>query len=248
LRAFLKSLKSKFGVTAPKVAVYAHMPWYMRWAGLLAGIAVLAGAGWVVWQYGSEFAGFRKSEIDREMKQLHETVSKQQAELAELRTRLAAAERQAQIEIASQGEVAKQVKTLSGENAKLKEDLAFFQSVLPVSGRDEAVSIGRFKLEPEAVPGEFRFRVLVVQGGQQPREFQGHLQLVVGMQEGVEKRVLTLPSEKEPGNKEFLLNFKSFQRLEGVFKVAPGAVIKTVQVRVYENGARTPKLTQSVNI
>ena len=102
-----------------------------------------------MWQYGSEFAGFRKSEIERETKQLHDTVAKQQTELAELRTRLAAAERQAQIEIASQGEVAKQVKTLSGENAKLKEDLAFFQSVLPVSGRDEAVSIGRFKLEPE---------------------------------------------------------------------------------------------------
>jgi hypothetical protein len=165
-----------------------------------------------------------------------------------LRVRVAAAERQAQIETASQDDLAKQIKSLSGENAKLKEDLAFFQSVLPLSGRDESVSIGRFKLEPEAVPGEFRYRVLVVQGGQQPREFQGYLQLVVSMQQGTQKQVLTLPSEKEPSSKEFLLNFKSFQRLEGVFKVAPGAIIKTVQVRVYENGARTPKLTQSINI
>lgn len=230
------------------MVVQVHRPWYVRWAGLVGVIGVLAGGGWVAWQYGSEFAGFRKSEIDREMKQLRETAGKLQAELDALRARLATAERQAQIETASQGDLAKQVKTLSGENAKLKEDLAFFQSVLPLSGRDESVTIGRFKLEPDAMPGEFRYRVLVVQGGQQPRDFQGHLQLVVSVQEGTQKQVLTLPTEKEAGNKEFLLNFKSFQRLEGVFKVAPGATVKTVQIRVYENGSRTPKLTQSINI
>ena len=145
MRAFLKSLKSKFGVTAPRVAVHAHMPWYLRWAGLLAGIVVLAGAGWVAWQYGSEFAGFLKSEIDREMKQLHETVAKQQAELAELRTRLAAAERQAQIETASQGDLAKQVKSLSGDNAKLKEDQSFRDSTFSGTS-DVAVLKGRFEI------------------------------------------------------------------------------------------------------
>lgn len=246
--AFLKPLKSKFGVGARRVVVRAHVPWYMRWAGLLMVGAVVAGGGWLAWQYGSEFAGFRKSEIDREMKQLNETISRQQAELAGLRARVAAAERQSQIDFAGQADLAKQVKSLAGENATLKEDLAFFQSLAPVGGRDQAVSIGRFKLEPEAVPGEFRFRVLVVQGGQQPREFQGYLQLVVGVQEGDSKRVLTLPAEAEARNKEFQLSFKSFQRLEGVFKLAPGAVVKTVQVRVYENGTRTPKLTQSINI
>lgn len=230
------------------MVVQVHRPWYVRWAGLAGIAAVLGGAGWATWQYGSEFAGFRKSEIEREMKQLQETLSKQQAELADLRARIAGAERQAQIEIASQVDLAKQVKSLSGENAKLKEDLVFFQSVLPLPGSDEPFSIGRFKLEPESIPGEYRYRVLVVQGGKQPREFLGRLQLVVNVQEGDRKRVLTFPAEKELNNKEFLLNFKSFQRLEGIFKVQVGAIIKKVQIRVYENGARTPKLTKSINI
>jgi hypothetical protein len=248
LKAALRWLKSRFGVGAPRVAVRMHMPWYMRWVLLLCVGAAVIGASWATYHFGSEFAGFRKSEIDGEMKRLHELTAKQSAELADVRKTLAVSESQRKIESATYGDLAKQVKSLAEENATLKDDLAFFQSLLPVPGKDDAVVINRFKLEPDAMPGEFRYRMLLVQGGQRPGDFHGHIQLVINAQQGAQKVVLMLPSEADAKSQQFQLQFKSFQRVEGTFRVEPGTVVKNIQVRVYQNGARTPKLTQSVNI
>jgi len=248
LKFSLKSLKHRFGVNAPRVAVRAHMPWFMRWIVLASvGVAVV-GASWATYHFGSEFAGFRRGQIEDEMKRLNELALKQSAEIAEIRAKLAASESQRQIEAVTYGDLTKQVKGLSTENASLKDDLAFFQSLLPAAGHSEAVSLGRLKVDPDAVPGEFKYRMLLVQGGQRPADFQGHVQIVVSALQGAEKVVLTLPPVADGKTREFQLSFKSFQRIEGVFKMAPGAVVKTIQVRVYQNGASTPKLTQSVNI
>ena len=248
MKNWFKSLKNRFGVNAPRVAVRAHMPWFLRWLVLACvGVAVI-GASWATYHFGSEFAGFRKSQIEDEIQRLDQLTVKLSAEVAETRAKLAGSESQRQIEAVTYGDLAKQVKGLSTENAALKDDLAFFQSLLPAAGRDEAVSLGRLKVEPDAVPGEFKYRLLLVQGGQRPADFLGHVQIVISALQGAEKVVMSLPPVADGKMREFQLNFKSFQRVEGVFKIAPGAVVKTVQVRVYQNGATTPKLAQSVNL
>ena len=216
---------------------------------MLAGVIMsIAGASWATYHFGSEFAGFRKSEIEGEMKRLNDLTAKQAAELADIRAKLAVAESQRLIESVSYRDVANQVKQLSNENAVLKDDLAFFQSLLPTAGRDDAIALGRLRVEPDTMPGEFRYRLLLVQGGQRPADFHGHVQLVVSAQQGTEKLVLALPPMADGKMREYQLNFKSFQRVEGTFKMAPDAVVKSVQVRVYQNGATAPKLTKSVNI
>lgn len=248
MKTWVRWLKNRFGVGAPRVAVRTHVPWYMRWAMLALVAAAFIGVSWATYYFGSEFAGFRKSEIESEMKRLNELTAKQEADLAEARKTLAVSESQRKIESATYGDLAKQVKSLAVENAALKDDLAFFQSLLPVPGKDDAVAINRFELEPDAMPGEYRYRMLLIQGGQRPGDFQGHLQLVINAQRGAQKVVLTLPPENDANSRQFQLNFKSFQRVEGNFRVGPDTVVKNIQVRVYQNGARTPKLTKSVNI
>jgi hypothetical protein len=248
LKAWLKRFKNRSGINAPRVAVHAHKPWYWRWLAL-AGIALaIAGASWATYHFGSEFAGFRKSEIDAEMKRLNTLAEKQAAELADIRAKLATSESQRKIEAVTSGDLEKQIKTLSAENDTLKDDLAFFQSLMPAAGHDDAIALGRVKVEPDTMPGEFKFRVLLVQGGQRPADFRGHVQLVVTAFDGAEKIVVSLPPAADGKTPDFQLNFKSFQRVEGAFKMAPGAVVKSVQVRVYQNGVNTPKLTKSVNI
>ncbi len=248
MKNWLRWFRNRSGASAPRVAVTAHVPWYMRWVVMLCVGAAILGASWATYHFGSEFAGFRKSEIEGEMKRLNERTAKQGAELAAAHKLIAVSESQRKIESATYGDLAKQVKALSVENAALKDDLAFFQSLLPVPGKDDSVAINRFKLEPDAMPGEFRYRMLLVQGGQRPGDFHGSVQLIINAQQGAQKVVLTLPAEADAKSQQYQLNFKSFQRVEGVFRVDPGTVVKNIQVRVYQNGARTPKLTQSVNI
>ena len=245
---FLRALQRKFGISAPRVSVRAHVPWYWRWLGYIALGAAVVGIGWTTYDYGMELAGFRQSEAARAHAKLKEEISKRDTENAELRSQVTAAERQMQIERAAFGDVSKQVKTLAEENAALREDLAFFQSLMTVSGKEGALSVNRFRVQPEALPGEYRYRLLLVQTGQRVKEFQGKLQFVLNLQQGDRKFVLTLPAEGDKDSKEYEVNFKFFQRVEGTFKVAPEAVVKSLQIRVFENGSIAPKLLQTVSV
>ena len=244
---FLRALRRKFGISAPRVSVSAHVPWYWRWLGITALGALVVGVGWATYDFGMEFAGFRQSEAALALARLNDQIKQRDVEIAEMRSKVAAAERQLQIERATYGDLAKQVKALADENAAVKEDLAFFQTLMPASGR-EGVSINRFRVQKEAIPGEYRYRLLLVQAGQRVKEFQGNLEFVLNLEHNDRKFVLSLPPESEKKAKEYQLSFKFFQRVEGTFKIAPDAVVKSLQVRVFENGANAPKLTQSVNI
>ncbi|MDP2241905.1 MAG: hypothetical protein Q8K18_17350 [Burkholderiales bacterium] len=245
---FLKFIQRKFGISAPRVMVRTHVPWYLRWLGLIVVGGLLFGIVVSTYDYGMDFAGFRQREADRTLEKFMEKINSQQNEIAELRSRVTNAERQMQIERATYGDLEKQVKSFANENATLKEDLAFFQSLMPASGRNDAVTINRFRLQQDTLPGEYRYRLLLVQTGQRLKEFQGSLQFILNIEQGDRKAVLTLPLEQDRSAKEYQLNFKFFQRIEGTFKIAPDAVVKGMQVRVFENGSNAPKLTQSVNI
>ena len=98
-----------------------------------------------------------------------------------------------------------------------------------------------------SLPGEYRYRLLLTQTGQRSKDFQGNLQFVVNLQQDNKKVVMTLPAEGDPEAKGFKLNFRFYQRIEGTFRVAPNAVVKSMQVRVFENGSSEPKLTQTAN-
>ena len=227
------------------MAVRPDIPWYWRSLTALAGIALASAIA------GGIFTALAKRDSNAavEVEQLQKRLDAQEEELAQVRPRLAQAERQTQIDRAAAADLAKQVKALSFENAALKEDLAFFQSLMATPGaREDGISVNRFRVQPDVVAGEYRYRMLLVQAGQRPREFQGSLQFVLDVQQEGHKIVLMLPPEPHDAGREYQLNFKFFQRVEGTFKLTPGSVLKGMQVRVFENGARTPKLTQTLNV
>jgi len=244
--AVLKNLKRRFGIAAPRVAVRTHVPWYWRvlLTGVLLGLVMII--AWATFDFGRRLAGFHQGLSDRERERLESQVEYVKSENEALRRTLAAAERQLQIEVATHESVATQVQALTGENATLKEDLAFFQSLM-ANGEPGAITINRFRVEPDALPGEYRYRLLVVQARQRGREFQGRLQLVIDLEQDGRPSVMTVPADSaEVGG--LRLNFKFFQRIEGSFTVTSGAVVKRVHARVFEQGASTPKSSQTFNL
>ena len=243
-----RTLKRKFGIAAPRMAVRTHVAWYWRWLGIAVVGVLVVGVGWATYDFGMTFAGFRRVETDRELAKLNDTIARQQQEISELRSHVAQAESQLQIERATYGDITKQVKSLAEENATLKDDLAFFQSLMPVAGVEGAVSVNRFRVEPNCMPGEYRYRLLLVHAGQRVKEFRGSLQFVLNVTQDGKEMVLTLPQAEDRNAGEFQLNFKLFQRIEGTFKVPPRAVVKSMQVRVFESDSNAPKLTQTVKI
>jgi len=62
-----------------------------------------------------------------------------------------------------QQKLAQQIRTLEQENARVREELATFESMLSSEARTaNALSIYRFKVEPDVLPGEYRYRLLLL--------------------------------------------------------------------------------------
>ncbi|MBI5006236.1 MAG: hypothetical protein HZB95_03825 [Nitrosomonadales bacterium] len=250
MQPIIRRFRRKFSISAPRLSVRPHVPWYVRWAIAAPFLLLIGFAIW--WAYGSglELAGFKRNQAEQELNVLRERVQFLEAENAQQANQLAAYERQGQIEQAVNIEVDAQVRSLNEENARLKEDLLFFQN-LPLTGAREAeLSIHRLKVEPDVLPGEYHFRMLLVQSVQQRgRQFEGNMQLVVNGEQDGRKVVLQFPQENSPTDvASHQLSFKYYQRVDKVFKLPPEMQIESVQVRVFEKGMQEPKIKQTVAV
>jgi uncharacterized protein DUF6776 len=242
----LKRIRQRFGISAPRMTVNTHVAWYWRMLGLVAVLSCsFALAAWI-YDSGQRIAGFDRSEAEQELSQLRESVGRLTQEAAGMRASVNASESKLQIERAAQAQLARQVKALEVENARLKEDLAFFENLIPGEHRDNAVVINRFRVEPGALPGEFRYRLLLLQGGRHEQPFQGNLQLLVTVQQDGKDDIITLPEERAA--QAYKVSFKSFQRVEGTFQVAPDARVKMVQVRIFEGSSTQARATKSFSL
>jgi hypothetical protein len=226
------------------LAIQAHVPWYLRWLLGLAFLTLAAAFALVAYDMGLRYAGYDRSAAEELRSRIADRNSKLEVENISLRKELASLERQMQIEQSTHGNLSLQVRALSEENALLKEDLAFFQTLMASSGDPGGISISRFRVQRDAMPGEYRYRLLIVQSKQRVKEFVGHLQLVIDLEEGGKSVVLALPKEgdRDPA---YNLSFKFYQRIDGVFTVSPDAIVKKVQVRVLESGIPVPKSSQT---
>lgn len=243
----IRVIKRRFGIAAPRVAIHTHVPWYWRWLSVAAFAGAVIGVGWLTYDLGRQYAGFDNSEARREKSHLQDLNSKLQDENVALRREIAAAERQLQIELATHGNLSGQIHSLSEENALLKEDLAFFQTLMASGGEAGGISVNRFRVQPDVLPGEYRYRLLIAQSKQRVKDFRGRLQFIVNLEQDGRSEVVSIP-KGDDGSQAYNLAFKFYQRVEGTFLVPPGAVIKKVQVRVLETGNSTPVSTQTVTL
>lgn len=243
----IRSLKRRFSISAPRLSVRPHIPWYVRWAITLPFLLIMGYLVWWSYETGMELAGFHRGQAEKEIAELRGRVVFLEAENARQLNQIAVDERQAQIQQAAADEVQVQIKALHEENAQLQEDLSFFQNLPLTSGRDADLSIHRLKLEAGTLPGEYHLRMLLVQGVQRRgREFDGSLQIVVNGAHDGEKVVLQFPQQKENDVAEYRLSFKYYQRVDRMIRLPPDTHVDSVEIRVFEKGLQEPKAKQAV--
>ncbi len=212
---------------------------------------VVLSLSWVLgaWLYdqGRRIAGYHNDESAREIQSLRNHVMELDSELTKLRSLAGSGESSLQIERSAQKQLTRQVKILEMENAALKQDLAFFEGLMPVPGASDDIGlrIDRIRVEPDVAPGGYRYRVLVVNsGGRQLKEVRAELQLAVRVRQNGKDVIIVLPSEGSEDEK-YRFEIKHFRRLEGEFSVPSGAVVKSVEAKILQEGA--VRARQSLN-
>ena len=250
MSARLWKIRQRFGIAAPRVAIHTHIPWYWRWVGVAVLIGVSAAAAAWIYDAGRRFAGFDQSEAREELATARAELTQARAELERLRAIANAADSRVSIERTAQQKLAQQIRALEQDNTRVREELATFESMLSSDARSAtALSIHRFKVEPDLLPGEYRYRmVLLTPSGRKERDFSGRLELVVSLTEGGRNAMMSFPEQADAGAGAFRLGFKHFRRVEGSFRISPKAKVESVQVRVYEAGSSQPRATQTVTL
>jgi Family of unknown function (DUF6776) len=201
-----------------------------------------------MYDIGRRFAGFDRTMLDDEVEQLRARVAELEEKLPKLQAIADSSDARLKIEQTAERNLARQVRELEADNARLKEDIAFFENLSSQDHTDDRVTVARFKVESNVIPGEYRYRVLVMQGGSRPREFTGRLQFIVTMRRDRKDVTTVIPDDTAEAKSTYQITFKRFFRADGVFRVDPDAKVRTVQVRLLEKGSGQPRATQTYSL
>jgi len=246
-KLFLRNLS----VSSPRMTVRSQMPWPLR---ALLGFLVLASAaavGVAVYEYGRNFGGPDRRELAAEVDKLRSQLREATAERERYAALATAGETQNKVDRAAQEQLAKQVVSLEGDLARARADLAFFESLLPAPANAKGVQIRSFRAEAdEAAPNNLRFRLLVQQSGNPKEDFQGSVQLEINYIHASKPHTLHVPDPNsgEASAGPLTLSFRHYQRVEGSFVLPPGAVARSVMVRVLARGQSQASTQQSFNL
>lgn len=235
----LGSTKFKFwrrrrSVSLPRLTIKAPWSWPARLAALAGVAAISAAVGiWLV-ENNRPFASVSIDDARQQLVTYRDEVARLTTERDQLSAGVNSAESELNIERATQRQLLNQVKALEQENARLKEDLAFFDSLLPDASGPQGIAIRRFKID-QVAPNQLRYRVLVMQGGKS-EHFSGVLQLVVTTLLDGKSAMIVFPDETGADPGKFKLGFRHYQRMEGTLTLPEGATPTVVSARVLEKG------------
>ena len=220
-----KLLRRRLTISAPRMAVRSALPWPLRWAVVAITLGFCGAIALWAFEFGKSIAGIdngAKEELLRlraDTDKLREDRDKAQSVINTSASLLTA-------EKAAQERLAAQVKSLEAENRALRDDLGFFERLIPASGGEGVAIRG---LQAEVLSGaQLKWQVLLIHPVKNASEFRGKLEVkLAGTLDG-KPWTMDLPGGPQP------LAFKQYRRVEGMVDLPPQAVVKNVSAKVVE--------------
>ena len=246
MRGLGRRLRSSFGIGSGRMAIRSQHAWYWRWT---LNILMMAAVGAVVWwlvQNSYRITGFDMEEVKHQISTLTEENRVMKRDLEGARTTAAERNRQLQIEKAAQGELARSVAQLQDENAALKEDLGFLRNIMSSGATPEGLGLSNLKIERDGKPNEFRYRMLLTQGGQRKQDFKGKVQIVARVAKDGNVGSVTFP-DPSAGESAGSFEFRFYQKIEGRFVIPDGTTLKSADVRVLALPGGQVKLSRTIS-
>ncbi|MCZ8252602.1 MAG: hypothetical protein O9318_09045 [Hylemonella sp.] len=240
----MRLLLRRLTVSAPRMSVRSALPWPLRWIGAAVVLGFCAAIGLWAFEFGKEIAGIDDNRIldltrlEREVVDLQSQLATMKEErdkalaLANTSTTLMTAEKAAQESLTALN------KQLEADNQRLRDDLGFFEKLIPTVGTEALAIRG---LQAEVQDGrQVKWQVLVIQPLKNAPEFNGRLELsFTGLQAG-RPWASTLPEGPQT------IKLRQYARAEGVFDLPPQTLLKGVSVKVMDGNV--VKAVQSIKL
>ncbi len=235
-------LRRRLTISAPRMAVRSAMPWPLRWAVAAIMLGFCAAIALWAFEFGRDIAGLENGgqadmqqlraqveALKTDLDKAHEQRDQAQS-IANTAGTLVAAEK------ASSETVNAQVKHLEAENRRLRDDLGFFEKLIPTDSTDAVAIRG---LQAEAIDnGKIRWQVLVIQSKKNAPELVGKLEIMLtGLSNGKPwtGSVSTMP-----------LKIMQYGRLEGSLDIPAQVTVKGLTAKVVDGS--TVRAGQSIKL
>ena len=235
-------LRRRLTISAPRMAVRSAMPWPLRWAVAAIMLGFCAAIALWAFEFGRDIAGLENGgqadmqqlraqveALKTDLDKAHEQRDQAQS-IANTAGTLVAAEK------ASSEHVNAQVKHLEAENRRLRDDLGFFEKLIPADSTDPVAIRG---LQAETVDnGKIRWQVLVIQSKKNAPELVGKLEIMLtGSSNGKPwtGSVSTMP-----------LKITQYGRLEGSLDIPAQVTVKGLTAKVVDGS--TVRASQSIKV
>ncbi len=222
----LKLLRRRLSVSAPRMIVRSHLPWPLRWAVVALALGLCAALALWAFEFGKGLAGI-DGRSSTQMLQLHERLATLQQERDRATSVANTAESLLLAERTTREQLAQQLKAVEAENLRLKGDLGFFERLLPSTGGED-IAIRALQVEPRD-EGGLRLQMLLMRPGRQDADFTGRYAVTLsGTLNG-------RPWSEEVDVGRAVVRLRQYARLEQLLTPAAGAVVKAVQVRIFDD-------------
>ena len=237
-------LRRRLTISAPRMAVRSALPWPFRWAVLAIVLGFCAAIGLWAFEFGKDIAGLEKGSKE-ELMQLRTEVTALRGELVAVKAERDEAQSVANTadtlvtaEKASHEKLLAQVKQLEADNRLLRDDLGFFEKLIP-AGAVEGLAIRGLQAELIA-PSTLKWQTLVMQPGRNTQEFNGRLEITFAGTVNGKPWTATLPDGAMP------IKVKQYGRMEGELALPPQVLVKSVSARVLEGSV--VRATQTIKL
>ena len=238
----LRLLRRRLTISAPRMAVRSAMPWPLRWAVAAIMLGFCGAIALWAFEFGRDIAGLENGG-QAEIQQLRTQIEAIKAEIDTAREQRDQAQSIANTagtlvaaEKASSEQVNSRIKQLEAENRRLRDDLGFFEKLIPADSADAVAIRG---LQADSFDnGKIRWQVLVIQSKKNAPELVGRLEIMLnGVSNGKawSGSLATMP-----------LKITQYGRLEGVLDVPAQVSVKGLTAKVMDGA--TVRASQTIKL
>ena len=239
-----KLLRRRLTISSPRMAIRSAMPWPFRWAVVAIVLGFCAAIGLWAFEFGKGIAGLEKGSKE-EMMRLRTELTDARVELVKAKLDKDHAQSIANTadtlvtaEKASHESLLAQFKQLEVDNRTLRDDLGFFEKLIPSAGVD---GLAIRSLQADFLSnGKLKWQVLVIQSGKNPPEFNGRLEVSFSGLLNGKPWIATLASDPPA------VKVKQYGRMDGEFEVPAQVVVKGMSAKVMDGAV--VKATQSIKL
>ncbi len=231
----LRLLRRRLTISSPRMAIRSHAPWPLRWALVALVLGFCAAIGLWAFELGKDLAGIDDS-ATQDLARLRAEVTDLREEREKVQSIINTSGSLLTAEKAAQDKLLSQVKQLENENRALRDDLGFFEKLIP-AGSNEGVAIRALQAEALNAGTQIKWQMLVIQPTKNAPEFNGKLELTLSGLQGGTAGSGGKPWSQVVGGAAQQLQFKQYRRLENVVDLPPQVVVKQISAKVTEGNA-----------